>query len=412
MALDFKTPDHLHLPRACLSNHSKIMANAALGFILCDNEAAAQSALATLATCQTLAIDCEGKELGTKGGQLSLINVRPISSSESSQSTFIFDVLGVSKSALRPLFDLLESQSVKKVMFDGRMDFSALYHEQNVSLRNVLDIQITDVMSRKVKGEGVDKQLSRLSPYISRKNIERWRSSYLPIQRLSGLSKCFEEHGMSVKKAVNGEQRSTLVPTMCSILCSAPDHNQWLTRPLSIKNLEYAANDVRMISSLHQHFVNGYLIFEPELTEQSLRYITLHRDTQPVVNDPYRGHPLLPLEIVNVGQGERRTCQKCHRDLCRSSFSASAWGKAKSSWKNANTRMCWVCRAIDTKIYNRRRWEQAQRETLEADPHLDDDREIGGGSGYRESGPAYHGYRYKGMYCGYTFDLDCEVNWN
>ena len=58
------------------------------------------------------------------------------------------------------MFDILSSNSVTKVVFDGRMDFSALYHEQNVEVQNVLDLQLVDIDSRVIRGEDMSLQLA------------------------------------------------------------------------------------------------------------------------------------------------------------------------------------------------------------------------------------------------------------
>ncbi|KAJ7588341.1 ribonuclease H-like domain-containing protein [Mycena floridula] len=305
------------------------MQKATSDYTLCNNDAAAQSVHATMTDWKIIAVDCEGKKLGTKNGQLSLITVCTIPSpGVESGSTFIFDVLGLSKVALRPLFDILESESVVKVMFDGRKDFSALYHEQSVTLRNVLDMQIADVTSRKVKGESTQDQLSRLWPYLSRGEVQGHPKSYAFVHMLSGLNKCLEHHGILVGDSMK-----------------VSSHDEWLKRPLPTGHLSYAANDATMIALLHQHFVQAQLI-NPQLGEQSSRYITRYRGAQPSANDPYIGHPLLPLEILDVESGSRRRCKECHRDLCRASFSLNAW-------KNSDKRQCFVCRAISTKRQTR-----------------------------------------------------------
>ena len=46
------------------------------------------------------------------------------------------------------------------------MGFSELYHGWSVSLRGVLDLQLTDVDSRHRRGEDEEDQFSILSPYL------------------------------------------------------------------------------------------------------------------------------------------------------------------------------------------------------------------------------------------------------
>jgi exonuclease 3'-5' domain-containing protein 1 len=43
--------------------------------------------------------------------------------------TYIIDGLRLFLTPLRPILDLFRSLYTRKIVFDGRMDFSALYHE-------------------------------------------------------------------------------------------------------------------------------------------------------------------------------------------------------------------------------------------------------------------------------------------
>ena len=72
-------------------------------------------------------LDCEGQDLGLQGGSLSLINFRTLRPEIS--TTYLIDVLSLTKDALRPVFDIIQSSSPTKIMFDGRMDYSELFHE-------------------------------------------------------------------------------------------------------------------------------------------------------------------------------------------------------------------------------------------------------------------------------------------
>ncbi|KAJ7576698.1 ribonuclease H-like domain-containing protein, partial [Mycena floridula] len=241
-------------------------------FTLCDTEAAAQAAIAIISSCDMIALDCEAQNLGTRGGRLSLINIRTMSSLNS--STFMFDVLRLEKSILRPLFDILESESIIKVMFDCRMDFSALYHEEAVTLRNVLDMQVADIASR--QGESLGRQIERLGSFYP---YGVNTAFYKDVHALSGLARCLEEH--------------------CGIARTdgRVDHQQWLHRPLSSSNLSYAAEDVKLIAALYERFVQNALI-GTELHEQSARYLSLHRQRQPNNKDFYARNGLFPLEIL------------------------------------------------------------------------------------------------------------------
>ncbi|KAJ4485352.1 hypothetical protein J3R30DRAFT_1345120 [Lentinula aciculospora] len=121
---------------------------------LCDTEESLEDALSTtLSGCKLLALDCEGDNLGRPGGTLSIICIRellPSSSSSSSSSsdsstTLLIDVLAFTRDSESPkrfFSAIVESGSVQKIVFDGRMDFCAFFYEYGVRMQNAIDIQL------------------------------------------------------------------------------------------------------------------------------------------------------------------------------------------------------------------------------------------------------------------------------
>lgn len=160
--------------------------------LLCNTGAILTAALPVLQGCSTLILDCEGLQLGERGGSLSLVTLR--TTAPSPVRTYIIDIVSLPRTSLEPVFDILRSSNVCKVLFDGRMDYSALYHGHGVEMNNLLDIQLIDVASRQTRGEGQAAQFRRLQkylPYISfNANIE----AYQQVQKLSGLNECAKEH--------------------------------------------------------------------------------------------------------------------------------------------------------------------------------------------------------------------------
>lgn len=160
--------------------------------LLCNTEAILTAALPVLQGCSTLILDCEGLQLGERGGSLSLVTLR--TTAPSPVRTYIIDIVSLPRTSLEPVFDILRSSTVCKVLFDGRMDYSALYHGHAVEMKNLLDVQLIDVASRQTRGEGQAAQFRRLQkylPYISfNANIE----AYQQVQKLSGLGECAKEH--------------------------------------------------------------------------------------------------------------------------------------------------------------------------------------------------------------------------
>ncbi|KAJ3991437.1 ribonuclease H-like domain-containing protein, partial [Lentinula boryana] len=273
-------------------------------FILCDTPESFSSAIAVLQTFSLLVIDCEGLNLGTHRGSLSLLSIRPIAP-QNSQS-FIFDFVALTFS-LQPLFSILTNPSIIKILYDGRMDFCALYHTYHIDLDPVLDLQLVDIRSRFAHGDySIASHEQRLLRCFSYKQIRQNKDRFKNIHVLQSLGGCLEEHGCkstSPKKHV--------------------DHETWLTRPLSSEYLEYAAHDVEIIHALYTHFIEAGYIQHPFLSlnlSQSKRYISIWNDAPPEQGNIYRSHPLLPLEIIDfIPSNTTITCQGCSRNLSSSS---------------------------------------------------------------------------------------------
>jgi exonuclease 3'-5' domain-containing protein 1 len=126
---------------------------------LCDDPTSASQALAVLSSKSTLFIDCEGLELGAQSGDISLLCV----GTPSSTQVYLFDCITLPRSSLEPLFALLTSLRVTKFVWDGRHDYSEVYHRFNVECRNVVDLQLVDILSRKMRREDEYNRIRRLS---------------------------------------------------------------------------------------------------------------------------------------------------------------------------------------------------------------------------------------------------------
>lgn len=166
-------------------------------YILCNSPASIQSALADLTTSPVLFVDCEGRDLGSFNGRLSVISIRTTGS-----ETFIIDAVSLGAQRLRPIFDILESSTIVKVMFDGRKDFCAFYHDFGVSLQNVIDLQLVDIQSRhqrfRGKGKYAKDRIQRLLGFLPEYEIQGNRSLYGSVEKLSGLGECMKEHRLEI----------------------------------------------------------------------------------------------------------------------------------------------------------------------------------------------------------------------
>ena len=86
-------------------------------YIYCDTEIALIQSVNILKECNTLiidCIDCEGHKLRKYGGKVFLITVDSLS-----PSVHIFDAVALSLTVMHPVFDLPESPSIIKVLYES-----------------------------------------------------------------------------------------------------------------------------------------------------------------------------------------------------------------------------------------------------------------------------------------------------
>jgi ribonuclease D len=95
-----------------------------------------------------ISVDIEGDGL-CRNGRISLIQIHM----PRVKKTFIFDCKALDltklKSSLEPIFG---SQNIIKYMFDCRADVDALYHQYDIKLCNVIDVQLYEIGFRKCSG--------------------------------------------------------------------------------------------------------------------------------------------------------------------------------------------------------------------------------------------------------------------
>jgi exonuclease 3'-5' domain-containing protein 1 len=147
-------------------------------FTLCTNIEEVKTSLDILKNAAFLIVDCEGRELGCRDGALSLISIGTQHSSE----VFVYDAVQLGHLGLAPLLELLASPEIMKIVWDGRMDFSEIYHTYGTKLENTLDLQIVEVVSRARRGEHEEHRLTRLKSYFSPYAVDRFTSEYEDLQ--------------------------------------------------------------------------------------------------------------------------------------------------------------------------------------------------------------------------------------
>ena len=119
-------------------------------------------------------VDCEGNDLGCPGGKLGLVQVGV------EKDIYLIDVIKYEES-IPELKKILEDETLVKVMWDARNDFSELWHGHKIHLQTVLDLQLLRIYIREswrigargwIKLEGMGRAFSDLNTYGSRLQVE------------------------------------------------------------------------------------------------------------------------------------------------------------------------------------------------------------------------------------------------
>ena len=101
----------------------------------------------------------------------------------------------------------------------------------------------------------------------------------------------------------------------------------WMARPIPDVLVEYAANDIRRISALYDHFISENYISKanlPVILKQSALYAGVSRQVDaPWEDTSLTRSGILPLDILtNVAdaEGETQVCDKCRRAMSKGCF--------------------------------------------------------------------------------------------
>jgi len=280
-----------------------------VSYTICNTVDALDAALRILSLMDRVFLDCEGVELGSEGGTLSIISLGAMIKKKPNEPetlvVFLIDVPALRSRRnrnIQRIMAFLESKAPSKVMFDGRMDASEFFHRFGVELEGVVDLQVADILSRTKRHENIEQQLGRLTSFVPKWEIQRNRAVYSRLTRLNGLAAALWEHGIDV-----APKRSMLIILMISRnadIWTEMDHTKWLERPLDLAYVQYAVEDIQKIQILYDTFVKNGYIPAPGLEEKSTLYIGQHYAGRPAVIDPYKSHGLLPLGIFHKGSSE------------------------------------------------------------------------------------------------------------
>lgn len=97
-----------------------------------------------------LSVDIEGDNLSRHGKIFTIQVYAP-----STDTFYLFDCRNLSYDQVRlALSSVFRSFNIKKYFFDCRSDIDALYHQYNIEINNVIDVQLFEVGFRKCSGFG------------------------------------------------------------------------------------------------------------------------------------------------------------------------------------------------------------------------------------------------------------------
>ena len=276
--------------------------------------------IAKLNTAGTMAVDCEGRDLG-RGGTLDILSV-----ATKDKEVYLFDISALGRGAFDAgLRALLENKEVEKMMFDCRGDADALKHLFGVMLDGVLDVQLLEVIHRQKK-----EPKKSPPPFGSPAYWNYIENNYTV---LFGLKKCFLTY-------LNSEELVLSKKNITMKMDADREKNIWSARPLDDSLQEYCANDTCTLFSLYDVLKEDTDI--DFLRTASARYVDFTRSYSCLPLEKYIFHAILPHHILEAGRGFFSICTGCKKQFGRDEFSKNQLTK--------KVQVCRVCRVIDHRI--------------------------------------------------------------
>ncbi|XP_021372133.1 piRNA biogenesis protein EXD1-like [Mizuhopecten yessoensis] len=278
------------------------------------------SALSEIKSQKLLAVDCEGVNL-SRLGELTLLTIA------TKAEVFVFDILKLSQAAFdNGLCEVLEDNSIEKLMFDCRQDSDSLWHQFKVKIAGVLDIQLLEIMFRRDNFP---------SPQRTYKSYRR-SAMIDDVENVYGYRKCLElylDDDDMIEKKDNGK-------------LMFDDWQIWKRRPIPKVLIDYCVVDVSGLFLLYEKLKQSDADL-PRLRVASERYADMFRRKEDRSNDSYESNALLPLEIIpetgTLGfPGASTKCTTCDRMFPREEFSGIQLRQGNQK--------CRVCKKVKLRI--------------------------------------------------------------
>ena len=114
-----------------------------LDTVYCKDESTFSELLRSLeaVTTEPILLDFQGKSLGSTDGDLSLLQIGLPT------KTYVIDAIAL-EGYLPKLTTYLQSRAIQKIVWDGRLGYSELWHRHSIRLENVLDLQLVYLHER------------------------------------------------------------------------------------------------------------------------------------------------------------------------------------------------------------------------------------------------------------------------
>lgn len=114
-----------------------------LDTIYCKDESTFSELLRSLevVTVEPILLDFQGKSLGSTDGDLSLLQIGLPT------KTYVVDAVALD-GFIPKIAPYLQSRAIRKVVWDGRLGYSELWHRYGIRLENVLDLQLVYLHER------------------------------------------------------------------------------------------------------------------------------------------------------------------------------------------------------------------------------------------------------------------------
>ena len=211
-----------------------------------------------------IAFACEGVDLSRKG-KLYLLSIA------TRTKAYLIDVKVLKTMPFeKGLREILEDTNVKKLMFDCREDSDALFHQFQVKLDGVLDMQLLEVMKAHSDEIGI--------------TIGRRSERHDEVVRVKGLMECIEVY----------IKNKTMLQTKRK---GAGKLSDWEKRPLLKHELEYAKTDVFALFELYTKLKSDEEGMK-RLETASRIYADMKRSMVNRTYDEYENNGFLPMGVI------------------------------------------------------------------------------------------------------------------